>query len=89
MASSSTFPFFSEGTLWQGKGAPSGVHPNNLRKEGKLKINWTQRAPRRSQDIRENPEKYAVLKEIMGNILEFIHDNVSSYLFISLPCHVF
>ena len=61
----------------QGNGAPAGIHPDNLRKQGKLKINWMQREPRQSQDIKDHPEKYAVLKDILGDILEFIHDNVS------------
>ena len=66
---------------------PAGIHPDNLKKQGKLKINWTQREPRQSQDIKDHPEKYAVRKDILGDILEFIHDNVSFYIMMRLTKH--
>ena len=66
---------------------PAGIHPDNLKKQGKLKINWTQREPRQSQDIKDHPEKYTVLKDILGDILEFIHDNVSFYIMMRPTKH--
>jgi len=41
--------------------------------------------PRQAHDIKDNPEKYAVLKDILADILQFIHDNVSIHNF-SVSC---
>jgi len=61
----------------KGEGAPQDCHPDTIAKESCLRINWSQRTPRQSQEIKENPERYAVLKIILADILRFIHDNVS------------
>jgi hypothetical protein len=46
-------------------------------REGVWKINWTQRAPRQSQDIRDHPELWERVKDMLADLLQFSHDNVS------------
>jgi hypothetical protein len=68
----------------QGKGTPSNVNPNLIAKETKLKINWSQRTPREAKAIKDNPERYEVLKDILADPLLLCHDNVS--LIFSFNC---
>jgi hypothetical protein len=63
--------------FWKGKGAPIDASACSIAKVGKLVINWGQRAPREAKEIRENSDRYEVVKDILGDILQFSHDNVS------------
>lgn len=56
------------------------MHPSQLLREGALKVNWGQREPRESQQIRDHPSLYRQMKSIMEDILEFIKANVSIVL---------
>jgi len=50
---------------------------DKLLREGVWRINWTQREPRQSKDIREHPELFEQVKDMLGDLLQFAHDNVS------------
>ncbi|KAF7986944.1 hypothetical protein HWV62_12757 [Athelia sp. TMB] len=59
----------------KGTGAPGDVHPGELLREGALKVNWGQREPRESAEIRNHPSLYKQVTSIMEDILVFIRDN--------------
>lgn len=40
-------------------------------------MNWGQREPRESQEMRDHPALYKQIKDIMEDILMFIRENVS------------
>jgi hypothetical protein len=46
-------------------------------RDGVWKVNFTQRGPRESTDIRNHPELFCEIKGILEDILQFVHDNVS------------
>lgn len=60
----------------QGEGAPEDVHPDQLMREGSWKVNWLQREPRESADIRDHPELFNRVKGALEDVLRFVHDNV-------------
>jgi hypothetical protein len=60
-----------------GEGGPRGVHVDDMGKEGVWKINFTQRAPRESLDLRDHPALIAKVKDILEDLMRFAHDNVS------------
>lgn len=45
-------------------------------REGALKVNWGQREPRESQQIRDHPALYKQVTDIMEDILTFVRENV-------------
>lgn len=60
-----------------GEGGPEGVHPDDIGKDGVWKINFTQREPRQSVDIREHPKLFLLVKDVFEDIMKLAHDNVS------------
>ncbi|KAF7973342.1 hypothetical protein HWV62_15499 [Athelia sp. TMB] len=63
-----------------GAGAPVDTHPSQLLREGAWKVNWGQREPRESQQIRDHPSLYRQMKDIMEDILVFIKANIQYHL---------
>lgn len=53
------------------------MHPSTTYKDGKIKINYRQRIPYNSTDIREDPEEYSALSAALANLFEWIRLNVS------------
>jgi hypothetical protein len=62
----------------QGKGTPSGIHPDFLRKARVTKVNHTQRTPHESNDIATDTAEFQTLMSIMEDLMEFLQANVSS-----------
>jgi hypothetical protein len=50
---------------------------DDVGKEGCWKINFTQRAPRESLDLRDHPALFRQVKEVFEDLMKFQHDNVS------------
>lgn len=65
--------------LSQGEGAPAGIHPDQLIREGAVKANFSQRTPRESGDIRKHPALYRQVTALLQDILEFIRCNVNLF----------
>src|ERR1700685_1407259 len=68
----------------QGKGAPLGVHPHFIHKEGQ-KAPHGQRVPYSSKDKFEDREEYIRLVKIFDNVFECILANVSLDLICLCP----
>ncbi|KAJ7140273.1 hypothetical protein C8R43DRAFT_1131647 [Mycena crocata] len=49
----------------KGNTAPAGFHPNTIRKEGATHVNFTQRAPHPSDEIKDDPLEAAALAEFI------------------------
>jgi hypothetical protein len=52
-------------------------------REGVWRANWLQREPRESSDIRNHPELFNQLKDVLEDVLQFVHDNVGTIEFLS------
>ncbi|KZP14040.1 hypothetical protein FIBSPDRAFT_702759, partial [Athelia psychrophila] len=85
-ASDQLFKFLALHFTWynkfseSGAGAPDDIHPNQLLKDGSLKVNWGQRQPRESQQIRDHPALYKQVTDIMEDILIFVRGNIRHHL---------
>ncbi|KAJ7084734.1 hypothetical protein C8R43DRAFT_965246 [Mycena crocata] len=62
-----------------GKKAPKGVHPNKVRKSHRGKVNFTQRVPHHSKDMK-NSAKWALLAEAYTDFFELIRVALEEYL---------
>ncbi|KAJ7667363.1 hypothetical protein B0H17DRAFT_1251658 [Mycena rosella] len=63
-----------------GSGAPADVHPNNLRKEGEGRVNFTQRFPHQSKDILEHRHGFLLLAQAYENFFEFLRPKLAHLL---------
>ncbi len=60
----------------KGTDAPSGIHPSQLIKEGKVKVNHLQRIPHLAEAVLKDPARYEMLKAVLSDIFEFVCQNV-------------
>ncbi|KAG6903865.1 hypothetical protein DXG01_014285 [Tephrocybe rancida] len=57
-------------------GAPPGVHPDYLRKNGKAHANYYQRTPHFSRDIIDNLDEFYNICDMLTDIGIFIAENM-------------
>ncbi|KAG6819293.1 hypothetical protein H0H93_013295 [Arthromyces matolae] len=63
----------------KGDGAPI-VHPHYVYKEGSIKVNTSQRVPRCSNDIQDDPQEHDVLAMLLKNVFKFVDENLKHHL---------
>jgi hypothetical protein len=61
----------------QGHDAPKGVHPNQIRKANVAHVNYTQRAPRASDEMKDDPQETELLAEFIKLVTIIIEFHVS------------
>ena len=48
-------------------------------KNGVWKVNWSQRGPQETTDLKDYPEVFQQVKDLLDDLFRFAHDNVSSF----------
>lgn len=69
----------------QGDDAPAGVHPSSIYRDGKLKINYSQRTPHTSKETKEDLEEHRLLAEGFHDLFEWIRINVCVLYYLESP----
>ncbi|KAJ7145083.1 hypothetical protein C8R43DRAFT_1130156 [Mycena crocata] len=64
----------------KGKGAPDGYHPNVLRPEGATHVNFTQRTPHPSDEMKEDPAETDSMAEFIKLITIIVEFHLKKYL---------
>jgi hypothetical protein len=67
-------------TNFKGYGAPKGVHPNNIQRKHRGRVNIKQRVPYMSKSILQNPVEYSILAEAFTDLFELLRVAVNIYL---------
>ncbi|KAJ7661099.1 hypothetical protein B0H17DRAFT_1144802 [Mycena rosella] len=64
----------------QGHTAPKNVHPYNVRKEGATRVNFTQRAPHTSEEMKEDPMETELIAEFIKLVTIVIEFHLKTLL---------
>ncbi|KAJ7257013.1 hypothetical protein C8J57DRAFT_983124, partial [Mycena rebaudengoi] len=64
----------------KGYGAPKGVHPNNIQRKHRGRVNIKQRVPYMSKSILQNPVEYSILAEAFTDLFELLRVALKAYL---------
>lgn len=69
--------------ILQGEGAPAGVDPAALKKNGKKRLNTSQFMPRTSKELQQNAPQYQKLQACFNNVFKWMHDSVFLFIFFA------
>ncbi|KAJ7665586.1 hypothetical protein B0H17DRAFT_951389 [Mycena rosella] len=64
----------------KGNGAPTNIHPDNIRKDHNGRCNFGERLPHQSKEALKNPAEYAGLAEAYTDFFELIRVAFKAYL---------
>ena len=68
----------------QGNGAPTDVHPHNLRVAGASRTNYSQLLPYPSREMVEHADLYRRLMTNFGDLFEWIENAVSKLYYMKV-----
>ncbi|KAJ7703457.1 hypothetical protein B0H16DRAFT_1747922 [Mycena metata] len=68
----------------QGDGAPQDVHPHLLRRPGVSRVNFTQRVPHPSQEMKDEPEENELIAEFIRLVVMIVEIHASALFALDL-----